>query len=132
MAETTELYLIPPPARKLTRAVALAWLAEWAGDYARMIGCGLEAEASAARESYGMLALDARALIEVCARVVQTGKPARLAAYHERSENELPTVLRHLAAIVATRPLEELGPWSPCFDVLSERLVALLAEREAA
>ncbi len=136
MAETIKLYLIPPPARKLTRAAALAWLDDWAGDYVRVVACGLNSRERTLPQIYGetyeMLAIDVQALIETCTRVVKTGKPERLAAFHEREARELPVTLRRLAEIVETRPTEHIGSWGQVYDQLARRLVELLAEREAA
>jgi hypothetical protein len=131
MPTTTRLYLVPPPVEQLTPAAALDWLDEWAAPYVKVVACGMQDDIEEYHDSYEMLSSDVANLIDACMRVVKTSKPERLAAYHERSENELSTVMRRLAEIVASRP-KEIGNWADVYDQLAQGLVELLAGREAA
>ena len=130
--EQTELELIPPPAKKLTRAVALKWLSEESDRYVAVVAHGLEVPSRQHRKSYAILADNLAMMLIACARVVQTGKAERLMALHELDAKWLPDVLRQLAEIVQTRSTDPDNAGVCAFDALSERLLSLLGEREAA
>ena len=136
MAETTEpevieLRLIPPPALMLTRRVASRWLREDSGDWVRALACGFAPTVSQrARDAFDQLSLDVAQLADACGRVIASGQAERLG--QDVKDFERNEIACEIASILASRPSEAMGAYGSMFDVLADRLVELLAEREAA
>ncbi len=129
--EVTELRLIPPPALLLTRRVASRWLREESGDWVRALACGFAPTVSQrARDAFDQLAIDVARLSDACGRVIASGQAERLA--QDVREFERNEIACEIASILASRPSEAMGVYGSMFDVPAERLVELLAEREAA
>ena len=136
MADSPELFrLLPIPAQRLTRAVATRWLKQWGYSYIRAVGCGMRVKGADAKDAYEMLAIDVASMVDACARALATGKPQRLVSQWSEDPAERPDILRQLAVLVANRMTGDgamPGAEADAFDALAERLVELLAEREAA